>query len=69
MPEDTKPWWRSKGVIGGTVAMVLPILAAFGIGGLADQGETITQLVMQIAAAVAGAIAVYGRVVATKKLK
>lgn len=64
---ETKPWYQSKGVIGGAVAVVVPTAnLIFGID--LDQAE-LTLVLSQIGTAIAGAVALWGRIVATKQIR
>ncbi|ERS12540.1 hypothetical protein Q673_02700 [Marinobacter sp. EN3] len=68
MNEQEKPWWASKTVWGGLVAVIASILAAFGYDiGAADQ-EAIVGSIVSVVGAVGGLIAVYGRVKASRKI-
>jgi hypothetical protein len=49
--------------------MAIGIGTAFGVGGLAEEKQTLTELVMAVATGVAGLLAVYGRVKAKSKIK
>jgi hypothetical protein len=61
---DTKPWWASKGVIGGVVAMGASIF------GMADtDAAQIINLLTELIAAAGGLLAVYGRIKATRAIK
>jgi hypothetical protein len=65
---DVKPWWASKAVWGGVVAM---LAGAAGLWGYkvspADQAQLV-ELVSSAVALAGGAYSVYGRIVATKKV-
>ena len=65
---DTKPWWQSKTIIAGVVAIVVAALGFFGIGIPDGQQETVTELVLQIITALAGILAIAGRLTAKKEL-
>ena len=66
--QEHKHWYLSTGVIGGLVAFGISGAGALGIVGLkAEQGQ-LTEYILQVITAVAGLVAVYGRVTATKKL-
>lgn len=65
---ESKPWWASKTVWGGLIAVLASLAAAFGFDiGPADQ-EAIVASVVSIAGAVGGLLAVYGRVKADRKV-
>lgn len=62
---DTKPWWQSKGVIGGAVAVVSAIAGLLGVS--FDEGQ-LTESLLMIGAGVGGVLAIWGRVVADKQI-
>jgi hypothetical protein len=67
--EDAKPFWQSKGVIGGLVAFAAGVAGIFGIGvPEAAQGE-ITTHVHGLVVAAGGLLAMYGRLKADRKIK
>jgi hypothetical protein len=67
--QESKPWYLSCGVIGGLVTMAIGLAGAFGIGAqLEGERDAITNTIIQVATAVAGAVAVWGRVKAKKTL-
>ena len=66
--KDQKPFYLSKTVIAGMVAIAIGIASAFGIGGLEAETEITTELILQLTTAVAGLVAIYGRLTAKKKL-
>ncbi len=63
MPEFTKPWWKSKGVIGGLVAVIAGLAGLFGVD--VDQ-PVLTDIILQVGAAIGGVLAVIGRIKAEK---
>ena len=67
MLEDNKPWWQSKTVISVGVMMLGMGLKQLGFdtGGLESD---ITSIVLDGAMVVAGAVAIWGRITATKAL-
>jgi len=65
---DTKPFWQSKTVIGGAVAVIASILAAFGHPVQADLQTALTDNVFNIVASVGAVLAIYGRFKASKTL-
>lgn len=67
MLEDNKPWWQSKTVISVGVMMLGMGLKQLGFdtGGLEAD---ITSIVLDGAMVVAGAVAIWGRITATKAL-
>ena len=65
---DTKPWWQSKGVWGGLVAAAAGLAGLLGFHIPEGEIQTLTDAVLSGVTAVAGAFAVYGRVVAGSKI-
>lgn len=65
--DETKPFYTSKGVWGGVVAMVLGILGAAGLDFSAEQ-DTIVDLFVQLGVIVAGLIALIGRLAAKSRI-
>ena len=63
---EFKPWWLSKGILGG-VASALAGLA--GIAGYTLDADTLLMLLSNSAAVVAGVVAVMGRLNATTPIK
>ena len=66
--DETKPFWQSKTFVAGLVTIVFSALSAAGVGGLADQQETTTQLIFQLVTALAGILTIAARLTATKRL-
>jgi len=66
---EEKPWYKSKGVIGGIVAVLAAIGSAFKLNIDAGAQAQVTEIVLTVIGAVGGAIGVYGRVKATSKIK
>lgn len=66
---EEKHWYESKTVIAGIVAVILSVLGLAGVGGLEDQKETIVELLLQAITAIAGIVAIWGRVTAKKSVK
>jgi len=62
---DAKPWWKSKGAIGGLVAMAAGIVG--GVDG-AMQAEA-TEWIIGLITAGAGLAALIGRILAKRRLK
>lgn len=67
--QKQKPWYQSKAVIGGIVAVLASIAAAFGYAVSPESQGEITNLVVAIAGGVGGLLAVYGRIKAKDKIK
>jgi len=65
MYNSSKPWWKSKTVIGGLVALVAVILQSTGFDfGMADQ-QLVTDGILEMVGGAGAVLAVYGRVKAT----
>jgi uncharacterized membrane protein len=67
--DNVKPWWQSRAVIGGLVAFAAGVAGIFGIGVPESVQGSITDNVSAIVAAVAGLVAVYGRIKAQSRIK
>ena len=57
--QDNKPWYKSRGVLGGAAATIAGVAATFGLDLDADQ---LTETLLAIGAAVGGIVAIVGRV-------
>ncbi len=67
MIED-KPWYLSRTVWAGLVALFISLAGAFGlVSETVDQGA-LTDILLQLATAIAGLIAVFGRIGATSRI-
>lgn len=66
--ELVKSWMNSKGVWGGIVAAAGGLLALGHYTLSAQDAATAVDLLSGVASAVGGLIAIYGRVVASKKI-
>lgn len=64
-----KEWYLSKTVWGGIVAAVVGVLSMFGVGDIAGEQDTITELIMQTITVISGIVAVYGRITASRGVK
>jgi len=64
----TKQWWQSTGVWGAVGTIVAGLLAAFGYAS-AGVEATISEIGLSLAGAVAGIIALRGRIVAKDTIK
>ncbi len=66
--EETKPWYLSKSVIGGLVAVVASVAGIFHYSiGDADQAQLV-ELITGVVTLVGGVAAVVGRITASKKI-
>jgi hypothetical protein len=68
---DTQPWYLSRGVWGALVSVLATLAAALSHNKVqilpADQDQIVT-LVLTLAGAIGGAVALYGRLRATKQI-
>lgn len=64
--EEKKQWWESRTIWGGLVAIGAAVAGAFGIAADETTQGDITDLIMVIAGAVGGLLAIYGRLRAEK---
>jgi endonuclease YncB( thermonuclease family) len=67
-PIETKPWYASKGVWGGVVAVIAGALGLLGYTFGIEEQERLVEGILQLIAVVGGALGLYGRVVATKPI-
>lgn len=68
---ESKPWYKSKGVIGGIIATVCSLLVVLGVAGAEGAGEesgAIADNIVAIIAAVGGIFAIIGRITAKTKI-
>ena len=65
---DTKPWYLSRTVWASVVGIILSVAGLVGVGIDAINPEGLTDAFLQAAAAIAGIIAVIGRLAATRKI-
>ena len=69
MANDTlKHWYFSKAVWGGIIAVLAGLAGLFGFDLDADTQSKLAEHAVAIASAVGGALAIYGRVKADKKV-
>ena len=68
MDNQSKPWWQSKSVIGGLVALLAVVLKGFGYDFGLENQQVIIDTLLEVVSGAGAALAVYGRVKATKKL-
>jgi len=67
--KEQKPWYLSKTVIASIITVVIGVVGAFGYDELASEKESLTEVVLSLATAIAGAVAIYGRLTATKQIR
>lgn len=63
-----KPWYASTAIWGGLVAVASGVLAVRGISVGAAEQELAVQLLTAVASTVGGALAIYGRVKASRRI-
>ena len=66
--KEEKPWYLSKTVLASIITVVIGIAGAFGIDGLDVEKDQLAEIALSAATAIAGAIAIYGRVKAKQKI-
>lgn len=66
--EDSKPWYQSRGVIGGLVAVAAGVAAAFKVNIAGEMQALLVEAIIGAVAAVGGIVAVIGRIKAQKKI-
>jgi len=65
---DDKSWYLSRTVWAGLVALFLSLAGVFGlVSEAADQGA-LTDVLLQLATAIAGLVAIFGRIGATSRI-
>ncbi|WP_139975483.1 MULTISPECIES: hypothetical protein [Brucella/Ochrobactrum group] len=63
-----KPWYLSRTVWAGLVALLLSLAGMFGVAtDLIDQGA-LTDVLLQLATAIAGIVTIIGRIGATSRI-
>lgn len=67
--DETKPWYMSKTVWGGLIAVAAGAAGAFGYTIAPDDQAQIVDAVVAVATVVGGLLAVFGRVKASKAVK
>lgn len=67
--QNSKPWWQSKAVWGGLIALLAGIAGAFGYAVSPDEQAKIAEAVVAVAGGVGGLVAVYGRVKARSQIE
>ena len=76
MNEEKEIWYQSKGVWGSVIVMLLGVLTSLNIGSfgpvsvenVAAEKETMVEMLSQFGVFIAGAIALWGRLKAKKKI-
>ncbi len=68
--DETKPWWKSKTVLGAIVQIGISVaVGLFGLDQLEGEKEQITLVLLSIGNALDGAWNIYGRMTATKLIE
>jgi len=65
---NPKPWYLSRGVVGGLVAAVLPLLGLFGVSLSAEDQLQLVNVIVALATSVAGVVAIVGRLKADRPI-
>ncbi len=69
---ETKPWYLSKGIIGGLVSVVVGVLAFLGHalpdGSVPFLTDQLTKVAEGALAVIGGITAIYGRLTAQKRI-
>ena len=64
-----KPWWQSKTIWGGAVAVGAGLAGLFGVDIDASTQDGIVQNILSVASGVGGLIAIYGRLKAEQSVR
>lgn len=68
MEPEIKNWWESRTIIAGLVAIVASGLNLIGVEIPFSEQLILADIAFELATVIAGGVAVWGRVVATKKI-
>lgn len=68
-PIDTTPWYKSKTIISGVVAVAAGVAGVFGYTIAPEDQEQIIELITIVGSTVGGLGAIYGRITASKVIK
>lgn len=66
---DARPFWASKGVVGGFVSLLAWLGTMFGLDLAQTDVETLTMAFVAIAGAVASIVSIIGRLTAKRPIK
>ena len=67
--DQTEKWYQSRGVWGGLIAVVAGIAALFGLTISAEVQVEVVDLLIALGPVIGGALALYGRLKATKRIE
>ena len=65
---EAKPWWQSKGVIGGLISLIAPLAAMAGFTLDTSAQSALTDLTLQGVSLLGGVFSIYGRIAATRRV-
>lgn len=65
---DSKPWFQSKGVWGGAIAVAAGVAGLFGFNLDAGLQGDLTEWIVSIGGIVGAGLAIYGRIKATTRV-
>lgn len=65
---DFKPWYQSKTVWGGLIAIAAPLFKAVGLEIGGDVQSELADAAVALAGAIGGLLAIYGRLSATSTI-
>ena len=68
MESEIKNWWESRTIIAGLVAIVASALSMMGIEVPFSEQIILADIGFELATIIASGVAVWGRVIATKKI-
>jgi len=72
MPEESKPWYKSKGILGSLIVLAAFILNAVGQQQTAEkvteQASGITDWLVSLGTLIGAGLALYGRLKATQPI-
>ena len=68
MESEIKNWWESRTIIAGLVAIVASALSMMGIEVPFSEQIILADIAFELATIIASGVAVWGRVIATKKI-
>ncbi|TMV01518.1 hypothetical protein [Brucella haematophila] len=65
---DDKAWYLSRTVWAGLASIILGLAGAFGVADSAIDQVALTDVLLQLAAAIAGIVTIFGRIRATSRI-